>query len=187
MITVLIGPLCYECINGSSINQCSMQKYRHCDVDNVCMTQISHHDEHIRINKGCIHRDRCIVNIQADDNYTLCCTEDYCNFAPINQHHPYLDRSPPECIDQIKPTIECASSMTVTLGIDSIFIPPINIQWPTVFDNEYNYTITSNWKSISNDSYVLTNKVDQLIWSVVDRNGYNSTCIVPIIYEGMLI
>jgi hypothetical protein len=200
MTNRILGPLCYECSNATSILECAgnSDEIRSCDAEEVCQTTISHLESGERmIDKGCAAASECVVTINdwnacraGTQDCTLCCKDDYCNFLPIaavgkvSASSSFFDRPLPTCQDIIPPTFsDCPPNITVSKYLEG-FTEPVVVSWPTVEDNFYNLTVWSTLSDLTSEAYVFNEAVQEVNWTVRDEAGLESVCRVPVIYQG---
>uniref|UniRef100_A0A914WZJ1 Uncharacterized protein n=1 Tax=Plectus sambesii TaxID=2011161 RepID=A0A914WZJ1_9BILA len=192
------GPLCYECSNANSLLECAStpDRVRHCAVDDVCRTTVSHlANGQLVLDKGCAPANECTVSItnwstclRGEDDCTLCCNDDYCNFPPNAAAGnasaiPNFDRPVPNCRDVVPPTFyDCPKNITVSIGMKNFTLPTV-VSWPKFKDNQHNVVITSTLADLTSDSYIFNQSVKEVNWTVTDQAGLKSVCSVPVIYK----
>lgn len=135
--------------------------------------------------RGCkssfIDYERCRMG---QEECTLCCDDDYCNWMPsATGDAPRLSSSPPVCLDQQPMAVSCPERVDVLqLGPD--FVEPVLISWPVVIDNDPHLTIESNLAGLGSAPYALQGTEKEIQWTVTDKHGMQERCTTRINYIG---
>uniref|UniRef100_A0A0N5ARB9 Sushi, von Willebrand factor type A, EGF and pentraxin domain-containing protein 1 n=1 Tax=Syphacia muris TaxID=451379 RepID=A0A0N5ARB9_9BILA len=172
----------WEVSNVSSISCICSSGY--IDTLYSCVKEVTRTSEsELSIIKGC--RSDCLSTftnltscLLGNENCTLCCETDYCNWSPTRNRNPRIIGSVPHCLSNHTLGLKCQK--TIFLRYDNKLAQPVVVQFPEVYGSSPVFNLSSNILDLGSKAYVFPSSIKSIEWKVQNNYGQTANCTTTI-------